>query len=34
MASTQIVEAADVLKESALDLPSGVPRMAPDQFSL
>jgi len=34
MASAQIVEAVDVLKERALDLSSGVPGLAPDQFSL
>ena len=34
MASARIVEAVDVLKERDLDLSSGLPRLAPDQFSL
>jgi hypothetical protein len=34
MASARIVEAVDVLKEGCVDLSSGVPGVAPDEFSL
>ena len=34
MASAWIVEAGDVLKEGGVDLPSGVPGVAPYEFGL
>jgi hypothetical protein len=34
MASARIVEAVDVLEEGCVDLPSGVPGVAPDEFGL
>ena len=34
MASPRIVKAVDVLKEGGVDLPSGVPCVAPNEFSL